>query len=306
MADRQDVMQLGHRWEQHNKHQYRIDSSFGDSSGVQLGSRHYRIDGHYFVKPLAYRLRPFVHTSDAFAEFPEGDATRRRLGVGIEYRAAAWLGSLELNNDRSGGATGVDGSLDWFISDVWSLAASWETQSDEVPLRGHRVGVDANRVGLRLGYRASESRQISVSGGRLQLSDGNTRRNWLVQARQRVVTRPAYKLDLDAEIFASTGSAQDVAYFNPRRDASALVTAINEWRTYRRYDFAFTQQFNFGFGYYEQDSLGTSPIHFLQYIANIDVNEGLSVRFGVRRSRNVYDGNAEDATLFTLDMAGWF
>ena len=306
MPARQDVMRLGQRWEHHNKHQYRIDSSFGESSGVQFGSRQYRIDGYFFVKPLAYRWRPFVHSSDAFAEFPEGDARRRRIGVGGEYRGTNWLGSLELNDDRSGGDAGVSGRMEWFASDAWSLAAVWETKSNAVPLRGHRVGVHADRSGLRLGYRASESRQVSVSGEQLEFSDGNTRHNWLLRGRQRLATRPAYKLDLEAEIFASSGSEQDVIYFNPDRDTSVLVTAINEWRTYRRYDFALTQQFNAAFGYYRQDAFGSSPIGSLQYLANIDVNDGLSVRLGVRYARNVYDGEAEQATFFTLDLAGSF
>lgn len=306
MPGKGDVMRLRQRWEQHNKHQFYIHSSFGDSSGVQLGSRQHRIDGYFFVKPLAYRLRPFVHTSDAFAEFPEGDATRRRLGVGIEYRAAAWLGSLEVNNDRSGGETGIDGRMKWFISDIWSLAGVWQTNSNVIPLRAHRIGLDTDHIGVRFTHRASESRQVLMSGEQLRFSDGNTRYNWLLQGRQRVVTRPTYKLDLDAEIFASTGSAQNVVYFNPSHDTSVVVTAINEWRTYRRYDFSFTQQFNIAFGYYRQDSFDTSPIGSLQYLANIDVNEGLSVRLGVRYARNVYDGDTENGTFFTLGLAGSF
>lgn len=304
---RQDVMRLRQRWDRHDEFKYHIDASHGDSSGVQFGSEQYRIDGYFFVKPLAYRWRPFIHTTDAFAEFPEGDSTRRRIGAGIEYRGTDWLGGLELNTDRnSGGELGVSGSLEWAASDYWSLAALWETQSDAVPLRGHRVGVDADRVGLRLGYRDSESRQVSISAEQLKLSDGNTRYHWLGQLSQRVVSRPVYKLDLNAEIYAAKGSAQSVVYYNPRRDSSVLVTAINEWRTYRRYGFAFTQQFIIGFGYHQQDSFGTGSIGSLQYLANFDVNEGLSLQFGVQRTRNVYDGEREYATFFTLAIGGSF
>ena len=304
---RQDVLRLRQRWEQHNKHQYHVESSFGDSSGVQFGSRQYAIDGYFFVKSLAYRYRPFVHTSDAFAEFPEGDARRRRIGMGVEYRGVDWFGSLELNDKRSGGGEfGLSSRMEWFASDVWSLAALLETNSNAVPLRGHRIGVDTDRIGVGLAYRASESRQALMSGERLRFSDGNRRTNWSLQGRQRVVTRPAYKLDLEAEIFASNSSQQNVVYFNPRHDTSVLVTASNEWRTYRRYDFAFTQQFEVGFGYYQQASFGSSPIGSLQYLANIDVSEGLSARFGVRRARNVYDGEPEYATFFTLGIAGSF
>lgn len=303
----QGVIRLGTRWQQHNKVQYRIESGFGDSSGVQFGSRQYHIDTSVFFKPLAYRWRPFVRTADSFAQFPEGGVTRRRIGAGIEYRGIDWRGNLELNASRSGnGETGVSGSVEWLPDDYWSLAASWETESESVPLRGYRVGVDANRVGISIGYRASESRRLSVSGERLALSDGNTRHSWLLQGRQRLITRPAYKLDLDAEFYASSGSVQNVAYFSPLHDASALITVVNQWRTYRRHDFAFTQQFKLEYGYYRQHSFGASPIYALNYIANLDINAGLSLRFGLRRSRNVYDGNAEDATFYTLDLAGSF
>ncbi|MCH7510043.1 MAG: poly-beta-1,6 N-acetyl-D-glucosamine export porin PgaA [Proteobacteria bacterium] len=304
---RQDVMRLRQRWERHNEYKYNIDANYGDSSGVQFGSEQYRIDGYFFVKPLAYRWRPFVHTTDAFAEFPEGDSTRRRIGAGIEYRGTDWLGSLELNTDRdSGGELGVSGSLEWAANDFWSVAALWETQSDVVPLRGHRIGVDADRIGLRLGYRASESRQVSISAEQLELSDGNTRYSWLGRLSQRVAGGPVYKLDLNAEIYAAKGSAQNVVYYNPRRDSSVLVTAINEWRTYRRYGFAFTQQLNIGFGYHQQKSFGTGSIGSLQYLANLEINGGLSLQFGVQRTRNVYDGEREYATFFTLAVGGSF
>ena len=307
-ARRQDVMRLRQRWERHNEYKYNIDASYGDSSGVQFGSRQYRVDGYFFVKPVAYRWRPFIHTTDAFADFPEGDSTRRRIGAGLEYRGADWLGNLELNTDRGGGGgeLGVSGSLEWVASDSWSLAALWETQSGIVPLRGHRVGVNADRIGLQLGYRASESRQFSISAEQQKLSDGNKRQSWLGQLSQRVVTRPVYKLDLNAEVFAAKGSAQNVVYFNPRRNSSVLVTAINEWRTYRRYEFAFTQQFNIGFGYHQQDSFGTGPIGSLHYLANLEVHAGLSLQFGVQRTRNVYDGEREYATFFTLAIGGSF
>ena len=307
MPARPDVIRLSKRWEQHNKHQVHVESSFGDSSGDQFGSQQYSVDGYFLVKPLAYRYRPFVHTSDAFAEFPEGDARRQRIGVGVEYRGADWLGSLELNGSRSGGGEiGLSSHMEWIASDHWSLAAGLETNSNAVPLRGHRVGVDTDRFGAGVAYRANESRRLSLSGERLKFSDGNERNSWSLLGRQRVLTRPTYKLDLDAEISASNSSEQNVVYFNPSHDSSILFTAINEWRTYRRYDFAFIQQFNIGFGYYQQDTFGTRPIGSLEYLGSVDFNEGLNVQFGARHARNVYDGESEDATFFTLAMGGSF
>jgi len=196
--------------------------------------------------------------------------------------------------------------MEWIASDHWSLAAGLETNSNAVPLRGHRVGVDTDRFGAGVAYRANESRRLSLSGERLKFSDGNERNSWSLLGRQRVLTRPTYKLDLDAEISASNSSEQNVVYFNPSHDSSILFTAINEWRTYRRYDFAFIQQFNIGFGYYQQDTFGTRPIGSLEYLGSVDFNEGLNVQFGARHARNVYDGESEDATFFTLAMGGSF
>ena len=307
VPDRQDVARLGQRWRQHNKNRFHIASGFGDSTGVQFGSEQYRIDASFYFKPLAYRWRPFIRTADSFAEFPEGDGTRRRVGAGIEYRSKKWLGELEVDGDRDGNNDfGVSASVEWLPTDNWSLAASLETESDSVPLRGYRVGVTGDSAGLSVGHRVSESSEISVSGGRLDLNDGNTRRSWLVLARQRLFTRSRYKLDLEAELFASKGSEQNVTYFSPRSDSSALITVVNQWRTYRRYGFVFAQQLNFGYGYYRQDSFGSSPIHTLNYIADLDINESLGFRLGLRRSRNVYDGSAEDATFYTFDMTGAF
>lgn len=304
---RQDVVLLHQRWRQIQQHEYRIDSSAGKSSGSQFGSEQYTIDGIFFVRPLAYRWRPFVHSTDAFAEFPEGDTARRRLGAGIEYRSVKWIGSLEIDNDRNGGGElGVQGQAKWIASDAWSVAAIWETQSDAIPLRGHRIGLDADRIGLTVTYRTNELQQISMSGEQTGISDGNTRYGWSLRGRQRIVTRPAYKFDLGAELFTSRASAQDVVYFNPRHATSLRLNAINEWRTYRRYDFAFTQQLNFGFGYFWQDSHGSSPVASLEYLANIDVSAGLRLHFGIRYARDVYDGNTESATFMMAGIAGTF
>lgn len=306
MPTREDVLRLQKRWERHNSNQYNVDSSFGASSGSQFGNKQYRLDGYFMVKPIAYRLRPFAHTSHAFAEFPEGDSTRRRIGAGLEYRSTDWLSSVELSGGPDGGKLGVSGQAEWFANDAWSLAALIETQSDAIPLRGHRIGVDAERAGLRLAYRSSESRRFSLSTDLLHFSDGNTRNSWLLRGTQRIVTLPTYKMDLDAEVFTSSSKQTPVVYFNPSQDASFMLTTINKWRTYRRYDFAFTQQFNVGYGLYQQESFGTNPVGFLQYLADIEVNEGLNLRAGVRRARNVYDGTAEYGTFFTVGIGGSF
>jgi biofilm PGA synthesis protein PgaA len=303
---REDVMRLQKRWERHNRHYYSVNTSFGESTGSQFGNKQYQLDGYFRTKPIAYRLRPFAHLHQAFAEFPEGDSTRRRFGAGLEYRSSDWIGSMELTGGRGDQEIGASGQVEWFASDAFSLAALLETQSNTVPLRGHRVGVDVNRAGLRAAYRANESRRVSLSGDLMQFSDGNTRNSWLLSGSQRVVTRATYKLNLDGEVFASNSSKQDVAYFNPSQDASVMLTANNIWRTYRRYDFVFTQQFNAGYGLYQQESYGTNPVGFLQYLASVDINDGLDFRAGIRRARNVYDGAVEYGTFFTLGIGGSF
>jgi len=200
----------------------------------------------------------------------------------------------------------VTGDAEWFLSDTWSVGSNIETESAAVPLRGERTGLSADKFGVRLRYRASELRDVSLSAEQTRISDGNTRTNWSLQGRQRMITRPAYKLDLDAGVFLSGGDAQNVVYFNPNSDAAFLVTAINDWRTYRRYDFTFRQRFNVEFGVYQQSSHGTHPIGSLAYLANVDINKGFSVNFGMQYGRRVYDGSAEYLTFFTFGVAGLF
>ncbi len=307
MPERTDVRQLEQRWEKINQYQFRIDSSFGKSTGDQFGSKQYNVDGYFYMKPLAYQFRPFAHSADAFAEFPEGDSVRRRLGAGIEYRGVDWVGSLELHGDRDGdGDAGVSAAAEWFVNELWSVSGIWETQSAAVPLRGHRTGLYADQFGLRGTYRASESRSFSVSGEQTRISDGNTRQSWSLRGRQRMFTRPAYKFDLDAGIFVSNSDRQDVVYFSPSSDAAFLVTAINDWRTYRRYDFAFNQQINVELGFYKQSSHGSNAIGSLQYLASIDFNTRYSAYCGVQYGRRVYDGESEYATFVTLGVAGSF
>jgi biofilm PGA synthesis protein PgaA len=303
---RVNVMRLQRRWQNYNKQQLRFDSGFGESSGAQFGTKQYRADAYYRTKPVAYKYRPFLHASQAFAEFPEGDSTRNRVGAGLVYSSRDWLGTVEFSGGNVEGGLGVSTQLEWFATDLWSLSGILETNSDAMPLRGHKVGVSANRAGMQVSYRASEQRRISLSTDFMDFSDGNRRSSLLLRGNQRIKTTASYKLDLGAELFTSKNTETGVAYYNPSQDTSLMATAINSWRTYRRYDFSFTQQFNAGYGVYQQESFGTEPVGFLQYVAIFDVNEGLDLYGSVRRARNVYDGTVEYGTFFNLGIGGAF
>ncbi|MFQ5549569.1 MAG: poly-beta-1,6 N-acetyl-D-glucosamine export porin PgaA, partial [Woeseia sp.] len=115
-SDERAVQDLAKRWQAHERSELSLDARAGESSGQTFGEDQYRVDALWLSRPIARRYRALVYTHDAFAEFPEGEARRRRLGAGIEYRYGRWQARARLSADRSGGDAGVRASFDYRLS----------------------------------------------------------------------------------------------------------------------------------------------------------------------------------------------
>jgi len=307
-ADRSPVKELARRWQVHRLSELRIEAGVGRSSGDTFGSDQYQLDAWWYTRPMDWNYRAFVHSFDAWADFDFGSISRRRAGIGGEYRRGAWTAEVESSFDRSGlNDVGLSGRVDRRFSDTWSAGALLQFNSFETPLRGHRTGVDSNLAGIDVSYRRHESLRV-FSGIRFQdFSDGNRRFAGFVDGHWRRITGPRYKLELTGGLAASSNSIGNVAnYFNPDRDFEVMVGADNHWLAYHRYDERLVHRLHAQVGLYNQQSFGTDFIWSLHYEVIWTVSDTLNLRLGARRGRRVYDGRPEDQTFLMAGLEGRF
>jgi len=305
-GDERAVKNLSERWQAHNRHELTVDAEVGESSGATFGEDQYRLDAVWFSKPIARRYRALVNTHDAFAGFPEGDARRRRVGAGVEYRYRRWLASARLSAARSGGDLGFRGSFDYRVSDLFSFGGTLETESNATPLRGERVGVSSDLVGLNAVYARNESTAVRAALSYQDFSDGNAGSSIFLGAEQRLFSRPNYKLTMTAEVSLEDRARDDVAYFSPKSGFSWRAGLRNDWLMFRRYDFGLTHRITGTFGQYDQSGFSAGDIWSLDYEFRADINQRWSAHVGLSRRSNVYDGNREYASFLVAGFAARF
>ena len=301
------VVRLNELWQLHDKRLLEIDGSFGDSSGDTFGSTQYRVDTTFYTKPLAYHYRGLILLHDGFAEFPEGDSRRRRIGVGAEYRAERWTALGELSVNRSGGGDlGVLGSIDWRIGDHWALAGLLDLDSNDVPLRGHRVGVSADVLGVTARFAANEATAVDFGWRYMELTDGNEGSRLSANGRHRLVGQPRWMLDLTGEIFTSRNELQDVTYFSPEHDLGLFVGVAHEWRIFRRYERRLVLATQAQIGRYDQAEFSSGELWRLNLRLRWQLSTSLQLEFGAERAQMFYDGTPEQNTFFLAALQARF
>ncbi|MCC6303501.1 MAG: poly-beta-1,6 N-acetyl-D-glucosamine export porin PgaA [Gammaproteobacteria bacterium] len=295
---------LGRAWELHNLHELRLEASRTKSSGAQEGSDDLGFDGWLYGAPFRYHYRPFLHHHFEQAEFPEGDATYRRIGAGVEYRAREIAATVELDRnagDRVDAGLAIDGR--WSPSDTWSFTAGADTWSDEIPLRGRlNEDIDGWSVDLGADWRAHERRSAHVGLQRIDFSDDNLRTAANARVAQRLMTRPHYHMDGLLGVYASRNTREGAPYFNPASDLSVDLTLNNEWLLYRRYEYSFRHRLALSAGGYHQEDFGSDTLWAAQYEQRWSPQDRFDLVYGLIRARRVYDGVPEYQTTLYLNL----
>ena len=300
------VTGLEKRWTIHNRPEMTVDASSGQSSGSTFGEDQYQIDAAWYSAPLAHRYRAFVTSHDAFAEFPEGELHRKRIGAGAEYRHKRWLASAQLSSNRGGGDLGLRGAVDYRINDYFEIGGRLETHSNSMPLRGERAGVSSDLLGLSAAYSRHESTVIEGGLALQDFSDGNESRSLYVSGQQRVFNGAGYKLSLLGSIYSASNSKDDVPYFSPKSSFGWSVGISNDWLMYRRYDFAMSHNLTGTLGQVDQSGYGAESTWSLEYRFYTNFNPRWGTYIGLNRNSNVYDSTREYATFVLCGLWGRF
>ena len=153
----------------------------------------------------------------------EGDVTRNRLGIGLQYRAPdVDLSLIGWNNTGTLNRQGVSGAVGWQPGDHWSLGAEAERFAADTPLRALYYDITANGVGASVGYDWNESAGVAASLRHLKFSDGNRRDSWRVAGLLRVLDTPRLDVVLRPEFYTSSNT-------NPARPTSTPAGTARPW-----------------------------------------------------------------------------
>ena len=303
--ENRQAQRLMRRWETHRLRELRAGAAYADNSGAEPASEELRLDATLFSAPFLTHYRAFAGWSWSRADFPEGEGIYRRYGTGLEYRGRDLEGILEISaNQADGDDLGLALAGRRHLGDHWSIPFAAELFSRDTPLRALRNGIDADALRLGVDYLRDESGQWGLSGQWMDFSDDNRRLQFSGYRRERLLSRPHYKLDARLDLGISSNSESDGPYFSPERDFSAELTLDNRWLLYRRYDFSFGHRFALsGGGYWQRDYSG-HPVASLLYEHNWQAHDRLALDYGAVWRRRVYDGVGETGLEYYLRL-GW-
>ncbi|WP_346839605.1 poly-beta-1,6 N-acetyl-D-glucosamine export porin PgaA [Microbulbifer sp. SAOS-129_SWC] len=247
-----------------------------------------------YSPPLGERWRIFGEAAHNTSRPTNKTLTRNRAGGGVEGRwpdvtleAAAWSNSGEL--DQGGGGV----NLNWQPDDHWSFEWNAQRYTLDTPLRALEAGVRADSAAFSTLYAWHESRALSAAVTAINFTDGNRRRQLLLEFGTKVYDSPKLDIFLRPELYASRNSLLDAPYFNPRRDASLTVGVDIQHRIWRRYECSLSQRLQLNAGRYWQRDHGSGTIGSATYSQIWRVDPRSEVNYGIEAARRLYDGNYE-------------
>jgi biofilm PGA synthesis protein PgaA len=303
--ENRQAQRLMRRWEIHRMRELRAGAAYADNSGAEPASEELRLDSTLFTSPFLTHYRAFASWSWSRADFPEGEGIYRRYGAGLEYRGRDLEGMLEISaNQADGDDLGLTLAGRRHLGDHWSIPFTAELFSRDTPLRALRNDIDADALRLGVDYLRDESGQGGISGQWMDFSDDNRRLQLSGYLRERLLSRPHYKLDARLDLGSASNSQSDGPYFSPERDFSAELTLDNRWLLYRRYSVSFGHRLALSGGGYWQREFGGHPVASLLYEHNWQAHDRLTLDYGAVWRRRVYDGAGETGLEYFLRL-GW-
>lgn len=300
------VQQLAKRWDIYNSSELSINASTGDSTGPISGSNNYMIDARWSSAPIAYRYRALITTHDAYAEFPEGESRRRRVGAGVEYIGQHFTVQGWVSGSRDDGDPGFGGNMEYRVGDFWSFGAGLQSNSDWIQPRAHRQGIETDFALVRARFAPSELASTSLRLEEARYSDENVLQNLILDGRFRFLNRPRSKLEATGELTVARAEISSAPYFSPRRNQYLIAGLTHEYRIFRRYERELKQVLRIGTGRHEQDGFDPGSIWSVRYRIDFKVSDRLALSIGAERLGQFFDGVREHTTTGTLSVTGRF
>ncbi|MEO6353424.1 MAG: hypothetical protein ABIO19_16295, partial [Burkholderiaceae bacterium] len=308
-AENKAVQNYARKLANYDRPFYKVESTIG--RGATGSGADSVTDAALYSEPLSGSLgdhvRVLSHLTRADGETGNQNASRTRLGVGLDYRARDISVEAELNRTLDDShAGGVALALSWDLSDAWSGHVALDTNIIDLPAAALAGGVTAEGLKLGMSWSLNESRKAGGELSTIQFSDGNTRDMARIWWQERWISGPVFKLDSILGLSSSRNSQSDRNYFNPSRDAELGLEIKAEWLTWRRYQRSFKQRAGLALGQYWQDGFDRGLTAGLRYEHEWRQDDAWEFTYGLGRSFHPYDGNREYRNYLLLNLSGRF
>ena len=242
-----------------------------------------------------------------WAEVPEGTVSLNRASFGVTYEGPDFRGLAEVV-DLAGTQNRVGGRVtgDWTPDDQWGVHLSGQLAAAETPLRAIKTGVIGNSGEGGVRYRFHESREIGLDWRVTSFSDDNLRQEGFFHLSQRLVDVPRFALTAILELYGSTNSRTDVAYFSPGWIVTPDVAVEAEHLAWRRYRTSLTQALVLTVGATFQQGFDGAPIVVGRYEHRWHWNPRFELTYGVEAGSRVFDGGRQQDYSTYVQFRGKF
>lgn len=290
----------------HNRYELSVEAGFGkgDGGASYFGNSDWRVDTFLYSRPLADNWRIFFHNYTTAADFDGSKTDWIRNAFGVEWRWLNWRLSGEVNGGSNESA-GLTGTARWKPDDYWTVSASAESRTNDIPLRAVRDGVYASQTSVSVDWRAHESRKLSVGTAFYDFSDGNQRSAINAAWQERWHSSPRWMFETTLGADASHNTLDSgFSYFNPENDHSVWLTPAIEHLGWRNYEYSFRHRLALTMGRYWQmeNDLEPGNISAIEYTQRCELDRDLSLRWGIGRSLRPYDGVREARNFGSLSV----
>ncbi|TWC06532.1 MULTISPECIES: poly-beta-1,6 N-acetyl-D-glucosamine export porin PgaA [unclassified Pseudomonas] len=306
------VKRLQRQRDVHDMAELRIEAYTGKSygggngdAGAVTGSRDFGIETLLYSPPIDEDWRLFGGVGYATGDFEEGTGHHRWQRLGVERRSRDMTLEAEVSNHvyGSGDKQGARVALARDIDDHWQYGGSLDYLSANTPLRALNSGIRANGGSGFIRWRAHESREWRLTVSPSHFSDGNNRLETLLTGREGLYSTPRLQVEMGLEVAASRNSgSNEVPYFNPKSDLGVMPTVTANHVLYRRYETAWSQQFQVGAGSYSQRDYGTGAMGLLGYGQRFLWNDVLETGATLSWLNRPYDGDRESDLRLLVDL----
>lgn len=289
----------------HDKAELRIDGSQGISSDSPISGKHdFTLNSAIYSPPINENWRLFTGFNFATGEFEEGKGINRDLGAGAEWTSRNYWAEMEISGRNYGDGQKIGARLSgWHdFNDNWRIGGSAERLSRSTPLRALRSGVNSSGGDLYLRWYRNERREYQLSFAGSHFTDGNDRMEYGLSGKERLWTTPRFSLDFVPDISGSHNSKENVPYYNPKRDLSAVAGLSAEHTLYRHYETTWKQQFTAGSGVYWQKGQSSGAINQLGYGQRIQWNNVVDAGVMLTWDKRPYDGKRERNIALAFDL----
>jgi biofilm PGA synthesis protein PgaA len=298
----EQVQRARRAWDRQRGWQVDAAQSFGRGNTIDYGDRDQGTQATLASPLLADHWRLYGIARHAQASLPEGDAHRTDAGLGVRGQWRGVQAYLQALPTRGTGddPTAVEAGFDWAIGDHWNWSAHASSSGSDIPLRARYYGIHGRTLDSAVQWRASELLGARLGVQAANFSDGNRRRSADLGVSGRVLTRPRLQLDLGADLYASHNTLDDTAYFNPRRDGAATVSAHLDHVLAERYGRNWHQLVDVAVGSYAQQGHSAGWVADVGYGQSWQPHEGLGFGWRLGWHSQPYDGRRE--TRATLEL----